>query len=43
MRLKLLIFVTLLQAQLAWADKHLVLQLKWKPQFQFAGYYVAQE
>lgn len=43
MRLKLLIFLTLLQAQFAGADNHLVLQLKWKPQFQFAGYYVAQE
>ena len=43
MRLKLLIFVIFLQAQVAWADNLLVLQLKWKPQFQFAGYYVAQE
>jgi ABC-type nitrate/sulfonate/bicarbonate transport system substrate-binding protein len=44
MRLKpFWILVTLLLAKAAVADQHLVLQLKWKPQFQFAGYYVAQE
>lgn len=44
MRLKpFWILLTLLLAKVAVADQHLVLQLKWKPQFQFAGYYVAQE
>lgn len=44
MRLKpFWILLTLLLAKVAVADQHLVLQLKWKPQFQFAGYFVAQE
>ena len=43
MPLKLTVFLALLLPQFGWADSQLVLQLKWKPQFQFAGYYVAQE
>lgn len=38
-----LLISLLLLATNASADSHIVLQLKWKPQFQFAGYYVAQE
>jgi len=37
MPLKLTAFFALLITQFAWAENHLVLQLKWKPQFQFAG------
>lgn len=43
MRLLPLFFIcTLLTPKVVSANDHFVLQLKWTPQFQFAGYYVAQ-
>ena len=43
MRLFALLLFVLFPLASAAQENHVVLQLKWKPQFQFAGYYVAQE
>ena len=39
-----ILLVVALSTTGAWsADKKVMLQLRWTPQFQFAGYYIAQE
>ncbi|HOI83511.1 MAG TPA: ABC transporter substrate-binding protein, partial [Campylobacterales bacterium] len=42
-RLKALILLLFFAAEVCGYDKDVTLQLKWKHQFQFAGYYAALE